>query len=292
MKNILVVGSVNMDYTIYVNSFPNPGETIYGNRRFVQLGGKGANQAVAIANSGKVKCRFICAKGNDNDGDQIKPLLERDNLVIDIKEKKNSPTGNATILVDSNSENQIVIISGANGELSPKDIDLSLIEEADYIVLQNEISEETNLYVMREANRLNKVVVYNPAPYRPVDNSIFAYVDYFVPNKIELSHYSHTNDIKKGIETMINYGVKNIIVTLGTEGSLFKNNNQEIKVSACKVKAVDTVAAGDTYVGYFVSSLAAGYSVKEAMEYASKASSITVSRKGSIVSIPFGKEIF
>ena len=139
---------------------------------------------------------------------------------------------------------------------------------------------------MKEAHRLGKIVIYNPAPYRKINNSVFQYVDFFIPNKIVLMKYSNTDNIQEGINKMLQYGVKNILVTLGTDGSIFKNNKEEIIVNAFKVKAVDTVAAGDTYVGYFVSSIAAGYSIKEAMTYASKASSITVTRKGAIVSLP------
>lgn len=292
MKNVLVIGSLNMDYTLYMDEFPLPGETIYGSSRFIQPGGKGANQAVAIANSGQVKCVFVAGRGLDNDGETIAKVLLDKGVDTHLVCFDKVPTGNATILVDNHSENQIVIVAGANGELKPEHIDIELIKQADYIVLQNEISEETNAYVMKEAHKLNKVVIYNPAPYREVNNEVFKYVDYFVPNKVELSKYSGVEDVEEGIKIMLSRGAKNVLVTLGTSGSYLRNGKESIKVDACKVKAVDTVAAGDTYVGYFVSSLAHGYSEKEAMEYASKASSITVSRKGSIVSIPAGKEVY
>lgn len=292
MKNVLVVGSLNMDYTMYVDEFPLKGETIYGKSRFIQPGGKGENQAVAIAKSKKVICHMIGAIGNDNDGRDIQNVLNSNGVISHLITKIDSETGNATITVDSHSENEIIIIAGANGLLSPNDIDTKLIADADYIVLQNEIPQETNEFVAKLAHKLGKTVIYNPAPYRNVNSSFFAYVDFFVPNEVELSKYANEENIDKAIMTMLSQGVKNVLVTLGTKGSKLVNKDETIVQDCYKVKAIDTVAAGDTYVGYFVSSIAAGMSIKEAMDKASKASSITVSRKGSVISIPNGDEVY
>lgn len=291
MKTILVVGSLNMDYTIYVNEFPKEGETLFGNNRFIQPGGKGANQAVAIAKSGLVNTLMIGAIGNDKDGEEVKNIVS--SFGVDAKLiKKDVETGNATIVVDKNSENKIIIIGGANTSLAIDDIDVSLIEKADYIVLQNEINQAVNDFVINKAYELNKTIIYNPAPYRNIDDDILKKITYFIPNEIELEKYSNMNNIEDGISYLLNKGIKNVLVTLGTKGSLLKNKNEAIKVDAFKVEAIDTVAAGDTFVGYFVSALASGKSEKEAMLLASKASSITVSRKGSLVSIPTLKEIY
>ena len=291
MKTILVVGSLNMDYTIYVNEFPKEGETLFGNNRFIQPGGKGANQAVAIAKSGLVNTLMIGAIGNDKDGEEVKNIVS--SFGVDVKLiKKDVETGNATIVVDKNSENKIIIIGGANTSLAIDDIDVSLIEKADYIVLQNEINQVVNDFVINKAYELNKIIIYNPAPYRNIDGDILKKITYFIPNEIELEKYSNMNNADDGISYLLNKGIKNVLVTLGTKGSLLKNKNEAIKVDAFKVDAIDTVAAGDTFVGYFVSALASGKSEKEAMLLASKASSITVSRKGSLVSIPTLKEIY
>ena len=291
MKTILVVGSLNMDYTIYVNDFPKEGETLFGNNRFIQPGGKGANQAVAIAKSGLVNTLMIGAIGNDKDGEEVKNIVS--SFGVDVKLiKKDVETGNATIVVDKNSENKIIIIGGANTSLAIDDIDVSLIEKADYIVLQNEINQAVNDFVINKAYELNKTIIYNPAPYRNIDDDILKKITYFIPNEIELEKYSNMNNIDDGVSYLLNKGIKNVLVTLGTKGSLLKNKNESIKVDAFKVDAIDTVAAGDTFVGYFVSALASGKSEKEAMLLASKASSITVSRKGSLVSIPTLKEIY
>ena len=292
MKKVLVVGSVNMDYTVYTDSFPLPGETIFGSSRFIQPGGKGENQAVAIAKSNKVVCDFIGAIGNDSDGKAIQEVLKTNGVNAHLKIIDGAETGNATIVVNKESENEIIIIAGANGLLRAEDIDLKLIEQADFVVLQNEIPEKTNEFIMKKAKEFGKIVVYNPAPYRKFNEELFGSIDYFTPNRIEFKNFTGTNNLKEGVNKLLLQGVKNVIVTLGTDGSVLFNKTEEIKVPACKVKAIDTVAAGDTYIGYFVASLAAGFSTKEAMEYASKASSITVSRKGSVVSIPKGDEVY
>ena len=292
MKRVLVVGSVNMDYTVYTDSFPLPGETIFGSSRFVQPGGKGENQAIAIAKSNKVVCDFIGAIGNDADGKTIQEVLKTNGVNAHLKVNDGAETGNATIVVNKESENEIIIIAGANGLLKLEDIDLKLIEQADFVVLQNEIPEKTNEFIMKKAKEFGKIVVYNPAPYRKFNEELFGCIDYFTPNRIEFKNFTGTDNLKEGTNKLLSLGVKNVIVTLGTNGSVLYNKTNEIRVPACKVKAVDTVAAGDTYVGYFIASLASGYNVKESMEFASKASSITVSRKGSVISIPKGDEVY
>lgn len=292
MKKVLSIGSVNMDYTVYVDAFPSLGETVFGSGRNIQPGGKGENQIIAAAKSHRVDTYFIGAIGDDNDGRSIKNVLNENGVKAELTSYSEVETGNATIIVDGDSENKIIIIGGANEKLSPKDIDLNLIKEADYILLQNEISAECNEFVMRKAKEFKKVLVYNPAPFRPLKEELFQLIDYIIPNRIELFKYTNIEDPLKGAESLLEKGVKNVLVTLGTDGSLLVNKEGRIAVPSCKVDAVDTVAAGDTYVGYFISSLASGYSPKEAMGYASKASSITVSRRGSVVSIPKGEEVY
>lgn len=288
---VLVVGSLNMDYTLYIDRFPLPGETIVGKSRFIQPGGKGANQASAVAKSKLCETVFIGAVGNDNDG---RCLLDTLNSIgVDTSNIKISSfeTGNATINVDSSSENEITIIPGANNDILPTDLDESLFKDASFVILQNEIPMQTNIKAMKLASKFGVKVIYNPAPYREIDLDILKYADYFIPNEIELRNYSGKEDFDESVKVLLDKGVKNLIVTLGTKGSYFASRDASFKVNAYKVKAVDTVAAGDTYVGYFAASLASGKNEKDAMDIASKASSITVTRKGSIVSIPFGEEI-
>ena len=289
-KNVLVVGSMNMDYTIYCERFPKDGETIFGNSRFIQPGGKGANQAAAVGKSELVNCYFKACAGNDNDGNEIVKLLSSLGIQCLIK-KVEKETGNATIFVNKESENQIIVVSGANAELLPEDISLEELKSADYIILQNEIPAKTNEYVIRKAHELNKVIIYNPAPYREIDSSLLSLVDFFVVNEVELVQYAKEENQEKAIETLLSKGIKHLIVTLGSKGSLYIDKNERKEIPCYKSTVVDTVAAGDTYVGYFAAGLANGLKPYEAMDLASRASSVTVSRKGSIVSIPSYKEI-
>lgn len=291
MKTVLVVGSVNMDYTVYVSSFPKEGETIFGSSRFIQPGGKGQNQAVALAKSNKVNVSFIGSIGKDSDGEEMRKIHKEYGIRSFLKESKES-TGNATIIVDEKSENKIIVVPGANGDILKEDIDLSVIEKSDFVVLQNEIPYMSNKYVIEEANRLGKVVVYNAAPFREVEDELLNKVDYLVVNQTELYGLSSLLNVDEAVKLLIDKGVKNILVTLGKEGSVLYKKDGIIRVKACPVTAVDTVAAGDTFVGYFVASLASGMDEKTSMEIASKASSITVTRKGSVVSIPFGEEVY
>lgn len=290
MKNILIIGSLNMDTTIYCDDFPLNGETIYGNSIYVQAGGKGLNQAVALSKTKQVNVSFLGSIANDNNGTEIRRILS--NYNIDSKLKISSyPTGNATIIVNKNGENKIIIIGGANSDLKICDISLDLIKNADYILLQNEIPQDVNDYIVEIAYKLNKIIVYNPAPYRDISNNTLSKITYFIPNEGELLNYSKKDNVDDGLNALLENGIKNIIVTLGSNGSRFKNLTSDFIVEAFKTKVEDTVAAGDTFVGYFISFLANDYSVKQAMTYASKASSITVSRRGSLVSIPVIEEI-
>lgn len=291
MKTVLVIGSVSIDYVLFMDKFPSSGETLVGKSREIRPGGKGENQAVALSRSNKVITNMVCAVGNDLEGKQILDVLKKNKVNTSFIIVDCEVTGNATIFVDSTGQNKIVIIPGANAKLRSEDIDIKLIENCDYVVIQNEIPEVTNEFVIKQASKLGKIVVYNPAPFRKFNEELLGFIDYFMPNEVELFQYTKMQNPFDGAKFLIEKGVKNVVVTLGENGSLFVNKNQAIKVDAKKVKVIDTVAAGDTYVGYFVASLASGLDIKKSMEYATIASSICVSKKGSLDSIPNGEDI-
>ncbi len=291
---VVVIGSVNMDYTFYVEEFPKMGETISSSWHITQGGGKGANQAVALARAG-ADVSFICALGNDGDGKEMEEILSKNNMNLIIKSSSLS-TGKAMIVVDKKAENEIIIYPGANYDLDKEYIDSvkSVIQDASYLILQNEIKVEVNAYLIELASSLGVKVIYNPAPYRELDSSLFSKIDYITPNETEL--HKMTSVLKEGtVEERAAYlrtlGVKNVIVTLGTKGSYYLTEEESGYIPCFKVEAVDTVAAGDTFNGYLVSGLARGKSLKDALLLASKASSITVTRKGAIPSIPYLNEV-
>ena len=224
MKTCLVVGSLNMDYTLYLSRFPIDGETIFGKKRYIQPGGKGANQAAALGKSSLVNSIMLGGVGNDNDGLTIKDIINKCHVNSAIITKTNVETGNATIVVNDNSENKIVIIAGANGELNIGDIDLSLIDKSDYIILQNEIKQEVNEFVINEAYKRHKIIIYNPAPYREIEDKTLLKVDYFIPNEVELSLYSNSNNVMDGVDYLLSKGVnKTQIISINFEDADFED---------------------------------------------------------------------
>ncbi len=288
---ILVIGSCNVDYTDYVESFPRPGETINGLDKRVAPGGKGLNQAIALKRAG-ADVTFFGAIGDDNDGAYIERVIKENGLDAVLLKKK-ATTGSATILVNKESENFIVINHGANYALTLDDVKEAkdLIESASIILLQGEIKRETNEGIIDYAHALGKVVVLNPAPAFSLPVSSLSKIDYLIPNEKEVVLLSDKKNKDEAVTFLLESGVKKVLVTLGEEGSEVSSKEGAVHVDAVKCKAIDTVAAGDTFIGYFLAFLSEGKKEEEAMRIASCASSIAVSRLGAISSIPYRDEV-
>lgn len=287
MKKVVVLGSINVDTTLYVNEFPSKGETISGNSSEIDVGGKGFNQAIAIKKAG-IPVSFISAVGSDSNGQLICDTAHEYKLTSYFY-KADVQTGTAYILVNKNSENKIVVIPGSNDYVRKDTINKYFLDEADIIVLQNEIPMETNEYVFEKYK--HKTIVYNPSPLKRLKEEYYSSISYLIVNEHEVSYFGKGKDYLSQGRDILSKGVKNVIVTLGENGSVLMSNSNNIKVNAIKVNAIDTVAAGDTYLGYFVSGLAKGLDEAHAMMLASKASAITVTRKGAIKAIPSIEEI-
>lgn len=289
MKEVLVIGSTNMDYTVYVGSMPQDGQTINGLSRNIQPGGKGSNQAIALYKAGSDVSFFCSINKNDLDGKAIRRLYDEIGISYTLKESEKE-TGNATIIVDSNAENRIIVVQGANGDIKPRDLKDDSFKGVDMIVLQNEIPLETNEYILKKYHE--REIVYNPAPAVSFDEKYFRYITYFIVNETELAFYGKGESLEEKAKYLLSKGIKNVLVTVGKDGSyLFKENGQIIKTNAFKVKSVDTVAAGDTYLGYFVYAKSINMDDKDAMELASKASALAVTKKGAVCSIPTLEEV-
>lgn len=289
MSQIIVIGSVSIDNVTYTKTLPQPGTTIIGEQFLSNIGGKGANQACACSFL-KGDVYFLGAVGKDEYGERIIAFLKKQNLKGEIK-KSNAPTGIASITLETTSgENRIVIVPGANMDLTKQDI-LVIKEEmrhAKYLLIQLENPLETVYFALKTAKELGLTTILNPAPYREINEDIFPFIDYFVPNEHELAGYvknDEFNDVQKA-EFLHQKGLKNVIVTLGEKGSVLVNDKGVFHVEAKKVKAVDTTAAGDSYLGAFVTALSKGKDVLEAMEFASLCSGLTVTKKGAIASLP------
>ena len=291
-KKILVVGSISIDNTIFTKQLPSAGTTTVADSYFQNIGGKGANQACAsLFLGGDVS--FIGAIGKDHNGDLVDSFLKEQGLNARLK-RSNKPTGIAFIILEEQSaENRILIVQGANTDLTKEDIDknLDLFTEGDILLTQFENDMETVSYVIKKAYEKHMLVVVNPAPIKELKEEYYQYIDYLVPNEHELEALSHKTDILLAAKELLSRGAKNVIVTLGEKGSVLINKDEYIKVEPHKVDAVDTTAAGDSYLGALVSKLSEGKSIKEAMEFASLCSSKTVTKKGAIVSLPHLDEL-
>lgn len=289
MSKVIVIGSVNIDYTIYVDEFPKVGETLLGNKKIAALGGKGVNQAIAIKNAG-ADVSFICFVGKDDTAKQIKEHIAHYGLKTYFNEV-DMDSGNAYIFVDKHSNNEIVVLSGANyvHDLSLIKKYHSEIEESEYIVLQNEIDSEMNEYIIKTYGKTHKIVL-NPAPGKPIKDELIPYLYCITPNEGELKLITSVS-FPEGVDVLINKCVKNIVVTLGEQGCFYASKDEQLKVPAFKVKAIDTVAAGDTFLGFFVGSLATGKSIKESLVYASAGAGLSTTKSGAAPSIPSLDEV-
>lgn len=297
-KQILVVGSLNMDIVVEMSKMPKCGETVLGNGLSYVPGGKGANQACAIGRLGGNVSMLGCV-GNDSFGSAQIESLSQCGVCMDYIQEEKTLTGTAVIFVDKNGDNSIVVLSGANKHCDIEYIKKRdrLFRESDYIMFQMEIPTETVYYGLCRAKELGKNTLLNPAPVPDfIPDGIWKQIDYLTPNETELMKLTGIKDaseknIRKGARKLIEKGVKNILVTLGERGALFINAETEQYFPARCVQAVDTTAAGDCFNGAFIMALAEGKNTEEAIKFANIASSITVTRKGAQSSIPYRDEI-
>ena len=299
MKKILVIGSLNMDFSIKTPKMPVPGETIIGESFHLNPGGKGANQAFAIGKLG-ADVSMLGMVGNDEYAKLLKQNLESVNVNTQgIIEQNNTSTGVAFVTVDSNGENSIIVISGANEKVNTEFIDenINLIDDADIIVMQLEIPVDVVTYVARIAKEKNKLVVLDPAPARAdLPDELFSYVDIMKPNETELSiltgvDTSNDDNIIKADKSLVEKGVKNVIVSLGGRGSILVNKDYNKKFNSLGLTPIDTTAAGDSFTAALVSYLASDKSLEEAIQFGHVVSSIVITKKGAQESIPSLEEV-
>lgn len=298
MSKIIVVGSSNVDMVVKTDHFPRPGETVLGGDFFKNPGGKGANQAVAVARLGG-KTTFVTKIGNDDMGQELYKLYQSegiDSRFIFVEDK--ASTGVALITVDMHGENSIVVASGANKLLTVEDVKKvePKIENTDLILVQLEIPLEVVEYVCLVAKQKGCKVILNPAPAQILHRAIMDNLYMITPNAKEAEFLSGVpvtgwESARKASLIIAENGVKNIIITLGQLGALVYENETFTEVPAFKVKAVDTTAAGDVFNGAICVALEQNKSIVEAVNFACKASSIAVSRLGALSSIPYINEI-
>lgn len=298
MKKIIVIGSSNVDMVVRTSHLPSPGETILGGEFFMNQGGKGANQAVAIKRLGG-NLIFMAKLGNDVLGRQSVGYFKKEGIDTRyIALDEDSASGVALISVDDHAENSIVVASGANMLLNEQDVDKMLEEmcEGDILLMQLEIPLQTVEYAARKAFGKGVKVVLNPAPARSLPKELFRHLYMVTPNRIEAEmltgiKIANDADVEKVAEEICAMGVKNVIITLGSKGCLIREEGVSYRIDAFKVEPVDTTAAGDTFNGALCVGLSEGMDLKQAAVMASKASSIAVTRMGAQSSIPYREEL-
>lgn len=298
MSKIAVIGSLNMDLVVNVENMPKVGQTIIGCNFKEVPGGKGANQAVAMGRLG-AKVNMIGKVGDDGFGNELLNSLKKDDInVLSVEKEKNISTGVALITVNKEGDNSIVVAPGANYRLTKEDIDKykDAINESDIVVLQLEVPLDTVKYALEKSRELGKYTILNPAPAVKLEDEIIKNVDLLTPNETELEILSgitikNEEDILHAAKILIEKGVKELIVTLGENGSLYINKEVSKMYKAYKVKAVDTTAAGDSFTGAVAVALLNKKNIDEAIDFASKVGALSVTKEGAQSSLPYLDEV-
>jgi ribokinase len=298
MSRILVIGSSNTDMVIKTQKLPVPGETILGGKFLMNPGGKGANQAVAAARLGG-KVTFITKRGNDLFGNQTVGLLMREGIHTQyIVKDLEFPSGVALITVDSKGENSIVVAPGSNGNLLQDDIPPAVFDPDKYeiLLLQLEIPIITVEYSAVAASEKGIKVILNPAPAQKLSDNLLKHIWLLTPNEIEAEIISGVKitdipSMQKAASLIRERGVKNVIITLGDTGAFLASEEDICIIPGIKVIPVDTTAAGDVFNGALAVAISEGKTLNEAVIFANKAASVSVTRMGAQASAPYRNEI-
>lgn len=292
-KSIIVVGSMNMDLVVQAPHLPAPGETLLGSQFQTFPGGKGANQAVAATRLG-ARVHMIARVGEDGFGQALIDNLRADGVdTTYITKDPNAPTGTALITLDQAGENTIVVVPGANSCLSPKDVLAaeSIFEGARLLLLQLEIPLATVKQAIELAHKHGLQVILNPAPAIDLEAELLRTVDYLIPNETELQRLTGMEDFQTAADLLHDLGVANLVVTLGGDGVYLVYDSHKIHLPAYPVAVVDTVAAGDAFVGGFAAALIEGQSILSATSFGNASAALAVTRKGAQPSLPTHDEV-
>jgi len=285
---IAVVGSANTDLTTFIDRFPKPGETIFGEKFDLGFGGKGANQAVAAKLCG-AEVFMVARVGSDLFGPATIQNFQR--LGIDtshVRQVDGVSSGVAPIFVDSSGQNRIIVVKGANDALKPADVDAAseVLKHVDCIVLQFEIPLETVYYTIQFARKNGIRCILNPAPAQLVDVKAIGALDYFVPNESEAEAITglpvrDLDDAKRSAEKLLVLGIRRVIVTLGANGSLLAGREGMEHIPPFPVKSIDSTGAGDAFIGSFATFLGEGLPEREAVQRANLYAGLSTTTVGT-----------
>lgn len=299
MNKVTIVGSLNVDTTLRIKRMPLPGETLAAEGKSSAAGGKGANQAVSAARSG-AQTAFIGQVGKDNSGQMMLNEMKANGIdIAGIRENDQVGTGTASILLDENGQNSILIYGGANQQLSPEDVEAAKdkIVAADFVVAQFETPQAATLRAFQLAKENGVATILNPAPAQKIDPEVLKLTDLIIPNETESAELTGviiTDETSMLISAakFAQMGVRNLIITVGAKGAFYCTQDGYNFIPAFKVNAVDTTAAGDTFIGALSSQLKPDMSnIEKALVYAQRASSLAVQKMGALPSIPTKEQI-
>ncbi len=298
MPRVCVIGSANVDYTVALPRLPSAGETVSGGTLLVNLGGKGANQALAARRLGG-EVRMIGCVGDDADGRRIRESLTAAGIGVEgLVTSSDAATGTALITVDTEGRNQIAVAPGANHRLTVEMASpfAESIAWADVVACQLETPLPVVRWALGEARRRDVVTVLNPAPVQPLDPDILSHVDFLTPNEHEAARLTglavdSLESAREAAGRLLASGAGAVLVTLGEGGVLACQGDTAIHFPAFSVEAVDTTAAGDAFNGALALGLAAGGTLEQAIPLASAAAALACTKRGAQDSLPGRAEV-
>jgi ribokinase len=284
---IVVVGSINLDLVAVARKIPAIGETVIGTNFQTHPGGKGANQAVAVARLGH-PVELIGKLGNDAFGAELRKHLQEAGVGLAGVETHEGPSGTAMIVVSPEGENSIVVVPGANSAVTPRMLDehVALVRSADAVLTQLEIPLETVAHLAAMCARENVPLVLDPAPAMDLPASVLRATAWFTPNEIEARHYVGAHDPHETARALVGLGCAGVVLKLGARGAYVSSSRQQDFVPAPSVEAVDTTAAGDAFNGAFAVGLVKGWSPKDSATFATAVAAVSVTRRGAQRSMP------
>jgi ribokinase len=295
---LVVLGSINADHILNLEQFPRPGETVLGEQYSVAFGGKGANQAVAAGRSG-ADIAFIACVGDDDIGTRICQQLSKDNIDVSAVEAiSGETTGVALIFVNADAENMIAINAGANAAVTTDYLHRHQqhIMDASALLMQLESPLETVIAAAKLAHEHQTKVILNPAPARELPDELLSLVNMITPNETEAQFLTGItveteDDAARAAQVLHDKGIETVLITLGSRGVWLSENGQGQRIPGYRVKAVDTIAAGDTFNGALVTALLENKPMSSAVKFAHAAAAIAVTRRGAQPSVPWREEI-
>ena len=286
MSQVVVVGSINVDFVVAAGHLPRPGETVIGGTFARHLGGKGANQAVAAARAG-ASVLMIGAVGNDADGDESVAALRAEGIDVAGIRRVDAPTGVAIVGVAPDGANQIMVASGANALVSADDASLTDLPRGPGVMLTClEVPMPTVVAAVAAAARIGMQAVVNPAPAQALPPEVLACGAILTPNAEELLAMTGTRDIDAGISSLIAAGARAVVVTLGANGALLAHDDRRSSIPGRDVTVVDTTGAGDAFSGVLAAWLAIGHELGDAAKAANSAAGLSVTHAGARDGMP------